>query len=316
MALSLKTKISLALNFQAKKPTLLVLAAGIGSRYGGIKQIDGFGPGGETIMDYSLYDAWKCGFGKVVFVVRQEILETVKDIFLPRLSGRLKAEFVVQSLDSLIPSQYKHPEREKPWGTGHAVLCVQPVVNEPFVVINADDFYGRSAFQSVAGFFKANESENIHSMVGYLLADVLSDHGTVSRGVGETDVEGFLRTLVERTAIERAGNAIVYKEDGRVTTLPAEAPISMNFWGFYPTVFPLASRLFMEFLQKSHNNPNAEFYIPIIVNEMIRRKEGKVKVLGGGTTWFGVTYQEDRPTVASRIRELVGAGEYPSRLWD
>lgn len=298
-----------------QKPTLLVLAAGIGSRYGGIKQIDGFGPGGETIMDYSLYDAWRSGFGKVVFVVREEILETVRDIFLPRLAGRIQAEFVVQSLDKLIPEAFRNPERKKPWGTGHAVLCARHAVSEPFVVINADDFYGRSAFESVARFFNENSSDSIHAMVGYRLEKVLSDFGTVSRGVGETDRDGFLTTLVERTAIARDGDSIFYTENSSRTTLSPDAPISMNFWGFYPSVFELASKLFVEFLQKSGGDARSEFYIPIIVNEMIQRQQGKVQVLGGGSTWFGVTYQEDRPLVTARIRELVTSGEYPSSLW-
>lgn len=292
-----------------------MLAAGIGSRYGGIKQIDGFGPGGETIMDYSLYDAWRSGFGKVVCVVREEILHTVRDIFLPRLEGRMRVEFVVQSLDKLIPGEFRNAERKKPWGTGHAVLCAQPVISEPFVVINADDFYGRTAFESIARFFIENNSDNVHAMVGYRLEKVLSDFGTVSRGVGETDGDGFLTTLVERTAIARDGNSIFFTENTSRTPLSPDAPISMNFWGFYPTVFELASKLFGEFLQKSGGDTRSEFYIPIIVNEMIRRQQGKVKVLGGGTTWFGVTYQEDRPLVTARIRELVASGEYPSSLW-
>jgi hypothetical protein len=298
-----------------QKPTLLVLAAGIGSRYGGIKQIDGFGPGGETIMDYSLYDAWRSGFGKVVFVVREEILETVRDIFLPRLAGRIQAEFVVQSLDKLIPEAFRNPERKKPWGTGHAVLCARHAVSEPFVVINADDFYGRSAFESIARFFNENSSDRVHAMVGYHLEKVLSDFGTVSRGVGETDRDGFLTTLVERTAIAREGSSIYFTENSSRTLLSPDAPISMNFWGFYPSVFELASMLFGEFLQASGGSTRSEFYIPIIVNEMIRRQQGKVRVLGGGTTWFGVTYQEDRPLVTARIRELVASGEYPSSLW-
>jgi hypothetical protein len=298
-----------------QKPTLLVLAAGIGSRYGGIKQIDGFGPGGETIMDYSLYDAWRSGFGKVVFVVREEILETVRDIFLPRLAGRIQAEFVVQSLDKLIPEAFRNPERKKPWGTGHAVLCARHAVSEPFVVINADDFYGRSAFESIARFFNENNSDRVHAMVGYHLEKVLSDFGTVSRGVGETDRDGFLTTLVERTAIAREGSSIYFTENSSRTLLSPYAPISMNFWGFYPSVFELASMLFGEFLQASGGSTRSEFYIPIIVNEMIRRQQGKVRVLGGGTTWFGVTYQEDRPLVTARIRELVASGEYPSSLW-
>jgi len=298
-----------------KKLTLLVLAAGMGSRYGGIKQIDGFGPTGETIMDYSLYDAIRSGFTKVVFIVRDEILETVKEKFLPRLRGKVEVEFVVQSLDKLIPPPFQNTSRTKPWGTGHATLCAKDVIHEPFAAINADDFYGRDAFKAVADFF-SNEVHGNHAMVGYTLKNVLSAHGSVSRGCGEQDAQGFLKSVVERTTIVREnGKIIAHEKEGDLVLAP-ETPTSMNFWGFHPSVFDIALRLFEEFLENHHQNLKSEFYIPIIVNEMIRRGEGKVKVISGGTTWFGVTYQEDKAIVSDRIRELVVKGQYPENLWN
>lgn len=297
-----------------KKLTLLVLAAGIGSRYGGIKQIDGFGPHGETIMDYSLFDAVRSGFTKVVFIVREEILEIVKEKFLPKLKGKVEVEFVVQALDKLIPAAYKNPERTKPWGTGHATLCAKDVIHEPFAVINADDFYGREAFQSLSDFF-AHETNGAHAMVGYTLKNVLSEHGSVSRGCGERDEQGFLKTVVERTTIVKENGKIIAKEKEGDLVLSPETPTSMNFWGFHPNVFDLAQRLFDEFLKTNHQNLKSEFYIPIIVNEMIKRNEGKVKVISGGSTWFGVTYQEDKEAVSSKINALVKKGDYPEKLW-
>jgi NDP-sugar pyrophosphorylase family protein len=297
-----------------KKLTLLVLAAGIGSRYGGIKQIDGFGPAGETIMDYSLFDAIRAGFTKVVFIVREEILETVKTKFLPKLQGKVEVEFVIQSLDKLVPASLLPPDRTKPWGTGHAVLCARPVIHEPFAVINADDFYGREAFQTLADFFRQDTAGD-HAMVGYTLKNVLSDYGSVSRGCGETDAAGFLQTVVERTTIVKEGNQIISKEKEGDRILSPETPTSMNFWGFQPTVFQLAGEMFDAFVKNNHQNLKSEFYIPLVVNELIQKKTGRVKVLAGGTTWFGVTYQEDKQEVTARLRTLADAGTYPQPLW-
>jgi NDP-sugar pyrophosphorylase family protein len=297
-----------------RKLTLLVLAAGMGSRYGGIKQIDGFGPGGETIMDYSLYDAIRAGFTKVVFIVREEILQTVKEKFLPKSKGKIEAEFVIQSIEKLIPSQYQNPDRIKPWGTGHAVWCAKHVIQEPFVAINADDFYGKDAFASVANFF-FNGNNGAHAMVGFTLKNVLSEHGSVSRGVGETDAEGYLKSVVERTTIVKENGKIISKEVDGDRELDPQAPTSMNFWGFHPEVFDLATSMFNEFLTENNKNLKSEFYIPLIVNEIIHRGKGKVKVLGGGNIWFGVTYKEDKEEVSSKIKELVKQGAYPERLW-
>jgi len=295
------------------KITLLVLAAGIGSRYGGIKQIDGFGPNGETIMDYSLFDAVRYGFTKVVFIVREEILETVKEKFLPKLKGKVEVEFVIQALDTLIPEKYKHTQRAKPWGTGHAMLCAKDVIKEPFAVINADDFYGQEAFKSVSAFFSNGSNDN--AMVGYTLKNVLSTHGSVSRGCGETDKDHYLETVVERTTIVTEGDKIISREAASDRVLSPETPTSMNFWGFHPDVFAFAEELFNDFLASNHENLKAEFYIPLFVNEMIKRNKGKVKVISGGTTWFGVTYKEDKEEVARKIKELIDQGQYPSKLW-
>jgi NDP-sugar pyrophosphorylase family protein len=301
-------------NNTQKKLTLLVLAAGIGSRYGGIKQIDGFGPHGETIMDYSLYDAVRAGFTKVVFIVRDEILETVKEKFGPKLKGKIEVDFVVQSLDKLIPPQFKNPERVKPWGTGHAVLCAREAIHEPFVVINADDFYGKDSFDSIAKFF-ASDKTGAHAMVGYTLKNVLSEHGSVSRGVGETDKEGYLKSVVERTTIVVENGKIISKEKDGDLPLSPEAPTSMNFWGFHPSMFDFSAAMFQEFLKNNHQNIKAEFYIPLIANAMIQQNKGKVKVLGGGNIWFGVTYKEDKEAVSNRIKELISQGHYPDQLW-
>ncbi len=302
-------------NNDRKKLTLLVLAAGIGSRYGGIKQIDGFGPHGETIMDYSLFDAIRAGFTKVVFIVRDEILETVKEKFEPKLKGKIEVEFVIQSLDKLIPAEYNNPERVKPWGTGHAVLCAKHVINEPFVVINADDFYGKDSFASVSKFFGDNKKGD-HAMVGYTLKNVLSEHGSVSRGVGETDKDGYLTSVVERTTIVVEKGKIIAKEKDGDLELSPNAPTSMNFWGFHPSMFELSEKMFREFLKNNYQNIKSEFYIPLIVNEMIHQDEGKVKVLGGGTIWFGVTYKEDKEAVSQRIKDLIKQGQYPEKLWN
>jgi NDP-sugar pyrophosphorylase family protein len=301
-------------NNTQKKLTLLVLAAGIGSRYGGIKQIDGFGPNGETIMDYSLFDAVRAGFTKVVFIVRDEILDVVKEKFAPKLKGKIEVDFVVQSLDKLIPAQYKNPERVKPWGTGHAVLCAREAINEPFVVINADDFYGQDSFASIAKFFKEDTTQ-AHAMVGYTLKNVLSEHGSVSRGVGETDKNGHLTSVIERTTIVVENGKIISKEKDGDLVLSPDAPTSMNFWGFHPDVFEFSAHLFQDFLKNNHQNIKAEFYIPLIVNALIQQNKGKVKVLGGGNIWFGVTYKEDKEAVSNKIKELINKGQYPQKLW-
>lgn len=298
-----------------KELTLLVLAAGMGSRYGGIKQIDGFGPSGETIMDYSLYDAIRAGFTKVVFIVREEILETVRERFEPKLKDKLKVEFVIQALDTFVPKHYLSTERTKPWGTSHAMLCAKNVINEPFAVINADDFYGRGAFQSLANFFNSNTG-GAHAMVGYTLKNVLSEHGSVSRGCGEQDANGYLQSVVERVTIVKEGDKIISKEKDGDLVMDPETPTSMNFWGFHPNIFPMIETMFEDFLKENSTNPKAEFFIPLVGNKLIQQGLGKVKILGGGDVWFGVTYKEDKEEVSGKILELVNKGEYPRSLWN
>ncbi len=286
----------------------------MGSRYGGIKQIDGFGPNGETIMDYSLFDALRSGFDKIVFVVREEIKETVKEIFLPKLMGKAEVHFVVQSLEKFVPPSYQPVHRKKPWGTTHAMLCGKEVIDGPFAVINADDFYGKEAFETLAKFF-ASAPPHHHAMVGYTLKNVLSDHGSVSRGVATRDGDGFLKSMKEHTVIVREGNKIISKEKEVDMELDAGVQVSMNCWGFQADAFDLTEKMFTEFVERNHNNPSAEFYIALMVSELINKGLGKVHILPGGKTWFGVTYKEDKEEVSKKIRDLVKQGVYPSKLW-
>ena len=298
-----------------KSKSLLVMAAGMGSRYGGIKQIDGFGPSGETIMDYSLFDAIRAGFTKVVFIVREEIKQTVQEIFIPKLQGKAEVYFEVQSLDRFVPANYGTVERKKPWGTTHAMLCGKDVIQEPFAVINADDFYGIESFESLASFFDSAPPDH-HAMVGYTLKNVLSDHGSVSRGVAEErDAQGFLKKLNELTTIVHEGGKIISKEQTGDRELDPLLPVSMNCWGFQPGVFDIAEKMFHDFAEKNKQNPSAEFYIALLTNEIINQNLGKVHILGGGKTWFGVTYKEDKELVSGKIKELVHKGVYPTKLW-
>lgn len=298
---------------QDQKLSLLVMAAGMGSRYGGIKQIDGFGPNGETIMDYSLYDALRAGFTQVVFIVREEIKETVKEIFLPKLQGKADVHFVVQTLEKFVPDQFLPINRKKPWGTTHAMLCGKEVIKGPFAVINADDFYGKEAFESLANFFRTAPA-NHHAMVGYTLKNVLSEHGSVSRGIATRDDAGYLKSMKEHTVIVREGDKILSKNEGNME-LDASVQVSMNCWGFQSGAFELTEKLFVEFVAKNYQNPAAEFYIALMVTELINRGLGKVHILPGGKTWFGVTYKEDKEEVSQKIRDLVQEGLYPSKLW-
>lgn len=293
---------------------MLVMAAGMGSRYGGIKQVDGFGPNGETIMDYSLHDALRAGFNKVVFIVRDEILDTVRNMFLPRLEGKCEVHFVIQSADKFVPQQFRHIQRSKPWGTTHAMLCGKEVISEPFAVINADDFYGFSAFRALADFLRNAPPDN-HCMVGYRLQDVLSENGSVSRGYATADASGRLVSLTELTKIQREGNQIIARENTGDRILDPIAPVSMNCWGFLPEVFDLCEEFFVEFLEKNAANPAAEYYIALMVTAMIECQRGVVHIIPGGETWFGVTYREDREAVATNIRKMVETGHYPTPLW-
>jgi hypothetical protein len=318
LQLSWRLFFSFALNIQkimAKRMSLLVMAAGMGSRYGGIKQIDGFGPNGETIMDYSLFDALRAGFDRVVFIVRDEIKETVKEIFSPKLKGKAEVFYEVQSLERFVPAGYGIVERKKPWGTTHAMLCGKDVIDGPFAVINADDFYGRDAFASLATFFQTAAPDH-HAMVGYTLKNVLSEHGSVSRGVAEErDAQGYLKKLSELTKIVKEGSKIISKEETGDRELSAELPVSMNCWGFQAGAFSVAEKMFHRFAIDNKSNPSAEFYIALLTNEIVNQNLGKVHILDGGTTWFGVTYKEDKEEVSGKIKALVNSGVYPSRLW-
>lgn len=297
------------------KPTLLVLAAGMGSRYGGNKQIDGFGPSGETILEYSIYDAIRAGFGKVVLIIRQEILEMTQELLLPKLKGKIEVEFVIQSLDSFVPAELKQPERTKPFGTAHAVLCAKDKIQEPFAVINADDFYGKEAFEVLGKFLSNEVRPDLHAMVGYAIQDVLSENGTVSRGVCSTNEKDQLIGMVERTSIAREGDKILSKGENELFEIPENTPVSMNFWGFHPAVFADIQSMWNEFLPANLSNLKSEFYIPTVANNLITAGKAAFEILPGGKVWFGVTYTEDRPVVIEALQKLHAKGEYPANLW-
>lgn len=297
------------------KPTLLVLAAGMGSRYGGNKQIDGFGPNGETILEYSIYDAIRAGFGKVVLIVRQEILEMTKDLLLPKVDGKIEIDFVIQSLQSFVPKEFQNPERVKPYGTAHAVLCAKEAIAEPFAVINADDFYGKEAFEVLGKFLTNGVQPNLHAMVGYAIQNVLSEHGTVSRGVCSMNEANQLIGMIERTSIAREGEKILSKGDGEVIEIKAGTPVSMNFWGFHPAIFPAIEEMWLEFLTNNTENLKSEFYIPTVANNLIQAGKAAFEILEGGKTWFGVTYTEDKPVVIDSLKKMHESGEYPENLW-
>ncbi|MDY5076693.1 MAG: nucleotidyltransferase [Paludibacteraceae bacterium] len=298
------------------KPTLFVLAAGMGSRYGGLKQIDGLGPSGETIMDYSVYDALRAGFGKVVFVIRKDFEEAFRKAVISKYADKVPCEVCFQSVDSVPEGCTYNPERTKPWGTNHAVLMAKDLIKEPFAVINADDFYGRESFQVLADYLKSVEgTTGKYCMVGYRVANTLSENGSVSRGVCATDENGYLTDVVERTKIEKVGDKIIYTEDGVDTEISPNSPVSMNMWGFTPEYFEYVEKAFVEFLQARGQELKSEFYIPTLVNEMIRSGEATCKVLDTTSKWFGVTYAEDRPQVVMKINNLVKEGVYPEKLF-
>jgi len=297
------------------KPTLLVLAAGMGSRYGGIKQMDSFGPSGETIIDYSIFDAIRSGFGKVVFIIRKDFAEDFKNLFEPKLKGKIQTEYVMQEMDAFTEGFQPLEPRTKPWGTAHAVLCAKDVIKEPFAVINADDFYGRDAFKKAAKFLTDEVSPKKYCIIGYYLAKTLSENGTVSRGVCDVDANGNLVSIVERTKIFPEDDKIFYVEDALRVPLPADTPVSMNFWAFDPNVFDFIQTLFIAFLKENVENPKAEFFIPIIGDAYIHQQKGEIKVIPTSSQWFGVTYKEDAPGVKSSIDALVEKGEYPGTLF-
>ena len=299
------------------KPTLFILAAGMGSRYGGLKQLDGLGPNGETIMDYSVFDAMRAGFGKVVFVIRKDFEEDFRNVVLSKYADHVPCEVCFQGIDNLPEGFTRNPERTKPWGTNHAVLMAKDIIKEPFMVINADDFYGKESFEVMAKFLlDVNGQEGKYCMAGYRVGNTLSEHGTVSRGVCATDKMGFLTDVVERTAIEsRDGHIVFPDENGNEVEIPFDTPVSMNMWGFTPEYFQYTEEAFKEFLTKYGQELKTEFYIPTLVNDLIKAGKATCQVLDTPAKWFGVTYANDRQMVVEKIQALVDADVYPSKLF-
>lgn len=299
------------------KPTLFVLAAGMGSRYGGLKQLDGLGPSGETIMDYSIYDAVNAGFGKLVFVIRKSFEEDFHEKIVKKYEKQIPVELVFQELDNL-PEGFLVPEgRVKPWGTNHAVMMGKDVIHEPFAVINADDFYGRESFKILGDYLKTLEtSENKYCMIGYRVGNTLSESGTVARGVCETDENDNLTGVVERTQVKRIDGEVKYKDENENwVTIEDNTPVSMNMWGFTPDYFDHSDDHFVKFLKENVENTKAEYFIPLVVNNLIVNGVSSVKVLDTPSKWFGVTYADDRPEVVSKLQKLADNGVYPSPLW-
>ena len=300
------------------KPTLLVMAAGIGSRYGGLKQLDGVGPSQETIIEYSVFDAKRAGFGKVVFIIRKDIEEDFKTIIGHKWHDQIPIEYVHQELD-ILPSGFTLPAgRTKPWGTGHAILMAKDVIQEPFAAINADDFYGAEAFHLLGGYLAQAKdgTQADYSMVGYPLRNTLSDHGSVSRGICQADADDHLTGVVETHGVERWGSGARYPDEtGRFLELTGDETASMNFWGFTPSIFEHLEAMFVDFLCEHGQKPKSEFLIPTVVSDLIQRGEATVRVLRSSATWFGVTYREDKPFVEQQVRALVDQGIYPPHLW-
>jgi UTP-glucose-1-phosphate uridylyltransferase len=298
------------------KPTLVILAAGIGSRYGGLKQLDTFSEQGDTILDFSIYDAIQAGFGKVVFIIRKSIEAEFKAFFNPKLEGKIAVEYVFQEIDN-IPEKYKDNNRKKPWGTGHALLMAKDVISENFAVINADDFYGRAAFVGIAEALKnTDKNSNNFNMMGYVLKNTISEYGFVSRGECSVDKNNFLTGITERTHIEKIDGELKFKDDnGMLKPISDLTIVSMNFFGFTPKYFQLSESLFEDFLKDNYNDPKAEFFIPLVVNYLIVNKKATMEVLKSDARWFGVTYKEDKDYVTSEIQKLKVAGVYPKKLW-
>lgn len=299
------------------KPTLLILAAGMGSRFGGLKQVEPVGPNGEAIIDYSIYDAIRAGFGKVVFIIRESFADAFKEKFDAKLKGKIEIDYVYQELDMLPKGFTLLDGREKPWGTAHAILCAKDAVKEPFCALNADDFYGRNAYKVMAQFLTNSENTTEYSMVGYQLRETLSDFGSVSRGICDADKYGNLQKIVETLKIEKRETAIISVEaDGGETPLTGNEIASMNNWGFKPSIFDELEKRFTQFLKTEIDKPKSEMYIPSVVFDLIDDKVATVKVLEANSPWFGVTYKEDKPFVIEKINALIAKGEYPEKLWE
>jgi len=298
------------------QPTLVILAAGMASRYGSQKQTESFGPSGETIMDYSIYDAIRAGFGKVVFIIREDFAENFKATFEPKLQGKIATDYVYQKMESFIGDRQVPAGRTKPWGTAHAVLCCKEIVKENFAVINADDYYGRQAFQKAYDFLTTDCDDKTWCIIGYELKRTLSENGSVSRGVCEIDAQSNLVSINERTKIYRnEAGKITYEDEGGLHEVSEDSSVSMNFWGFSPNVFGVTEKLFHAFLDENMHNPKSEFFIPIVADKFSKEGMGEIKVIPTQAQWFGVTYKEDAPSVQSSIDKLVQSGEYPESLW-
>lgn len=298
------------------KPTLIVLAAGLGSRYGSLKQIDQFGPSGETIVDYAIFDAIHAGFGKIIFVIRRNLEEEFKEVFIKKLEGKVKVDYVFQELD-VLPDGFEVPEgREKPWGTAHAVLTAASKINEPFAIVNADDFYGRSSFKMICQHLSQMDNGSLSAcLVGFVLEKTLSEHGRVSRGICKVNNAGELEEITERTHIYKKEVGAYYEEDGARVELTGKESVSMNLMGFTSKVFELMQEQFVEFLKSQGSELKSEYFIPSVLDNV--RKQGvKVPVLQSNEQWFGVTYKEDKSIAKQNLLKLVEAGVYPEKLWE
>src|SRR6186713_3279509 len=301
-----------------KRISLVVLAAGMGSRYGGLKQMDAFGPNGETIIDYSLYDAQRAGFNHVVFIVREYFADAFKAVFDPKMKGRMEVDYVYQELINVPHSVDIPADREKPWGTGHAIWVAHEKINGPFAVINADDYYGPESYVTLYDFLNEQRDKEEYSVVGYKLDNTLSEHGAVNRGVCEVDDDGYLKHITECKQIIRDDNGVISypDEDGSVNLLNADDPVSMNMWGFYPSYFKFFEQQFDEFLKKNLSDLKSEYYIPTLIDHLIISGKRQTKVLHCDAEWFGVTYREDKEFVSERLDNLIEKGVYPGRLWE
>lgn len=298
------------------KPTLLILAAGLGSRYGGLKQLDTVGPSGETIMDYSIYDAIRAGFRKIVFVIRNDFEKEFKEKIASRWNTQVAVDFAYQGFDTFVPKINGLVERQKPWGTGHAVLVAKEVVTDPFAAINADDYYGRSGFEKMHAFLTSQCAALHYAMVGYVLKNTLSDHGAVSRGVCEMDENHILIKVTECTGIQKGSEPLKgVNEEGFEIKISSESLVSMNLWGFHPHIFSLLQRGFDLFVQKNSKNPKAEFYISTFANELIETKTATFSVLPNEERWYGITYKEDKKMIQEAFKNMTNEGKYPTPVW-
>lgn len=301
---------------QKIKPTLLILAAGLGSRYGSLKQIDRIGPSGERIIDYSVYDAQKAGFGKIVYVIRESFKDEFKEVILKELPTEIETAVVCQELEKVPYSISYSKDRTKPWGTGHALMIAASKIDNPFLVVNADDFYGADSFKIAYDFLTSVKSDNEYALVGYKMNNTLSDFGSVSRGVCEVGINNYLSSIVERTQIKIEDSKIVFKDnDKKWQPLTGDEIVSMNMFAFTPSVFRMYEKYFVEFMNENKNELKAEYFMPTVVGNLIEKNEVKVKTLETNASWFGLTYAEDKPIAIERIAKLVEQGVYPKKLW-